>query len=290
MRWVAACIEDCDKKPLPWDEPGLFPPGHQTFLRLIDLSEEVDAAIFIFSEDDKVWYRGDAATQPRDNVLIEYGLFAGRLGPQRAIICVNGRPKPSADLHGLTYVDISENRRSRAKIELNLWANRLTSDPVDPAMLRLMAAVKDRETDLQEAKGRLAFETEKARELQKMLAASELLDLTDIDVGTDGYWKLLYDYQFFWELSSELSRLCETPADWREMLEDHHAAAISERISWELNEPTRTGVLIRKCLRIFRMDHKAELLREFLTSLVQSTSLRLDTLASDSVARITTTG
>lgn len=288
MRWVAMCLEECERKakPIPWDTPGLFPPGQQTFLRLIGLTEEVDAAIFIFSEDDEVWYRGDAAQQPRDNVLIEYGLFAGRLGPHRAIICVNGRPKSSADLHGLTYVDISEGRRNRARTEIEIWAKGLSADPVDPAVLRLLAAVKERETELEETRGRLAFETEKAKEFQQMLAANKLLDLTDFDLSNDGYWKLLFDYRFFWDLSTELSRICDRPSQWRSILEEHGASSVADRLSWSMDEPTRLGVVVRKCLRIFRMDHKAEVFREFVESLKESRSLRIDALAADSISRI----
>lgn len=67
-----------------WDKPGLFIPGAGTFERLQEIAkEEIDAAAFIFSEDDKIWYRADGASTPRDNVLIEYGLFAGILGPKK---------------------------------------------------------------------------------------------------------------------------------------------------------------------------------------------------------------
>jgi hypothetical protein len=87
MRKVARWIEDDNHQALSWDDPGVFMPGDQLFTKLRKISQQVDAAIFIFSEDDKVWYREDMTTQPRDNILLEFGLFAGQLSAERTIIC-----------------------------------------------------------------------------------------------------------------------------------------------------------------------------------------------------------
>jgi predicted nucleotide-binding protein len=93
MSEIAMWLEEEKVEPVPWNLPTLFLPGDNTFLNLIEISRSVDGAIFIFAEDDLVWYRADTVAQPRDNVLLEYGLFVGALGPKRAIICRRGRPK-----------------------------------------------------------------------------------------------------------------------------------------------------------------------------------------------------
>lgn len=129
LDFVALCLEEQGITPIRWDKPGLFPPGDYTFGRLTQIAREVDAAVFVFGEDDRVWYRGDTRLQPRDNVLVEYGLFAGALGVQRSIICVDGKPKHSSDLAGMTYVDISEGRRNRARLELRSWINHISGLP-----------------------------------------------------------------------------------------------------------------------------------------------------------------
>src|SRR5689334_23314630 len=98
LRRVAGWVESCGHEPLRWDEPGVFPAGSYTFPTLRRVAREVDGAIFVFAEDDKVWYRTDKAMQPRDNVLLEYGLFSGTLGEGRVAICRSGSPRTASDL------------------------------------------------------------------------------------------------------------------------------------------------------------------------------------------------
>lgn len=121
MAWVEKCIESAGHQPLRWDKKSLFPLGEYTFSRLIEISKTVDAAIFIFSEDDRIWYRMESTNQPRDNVLIEYGLFAGQLGTRKAIICVDGKPKTSTDLAGIINLDISKDNRRKAGNDIKQW-------------------------------------------------------------------------------------------------------------------------------------------------------------------------
>jgi predicted nucleotide-binding protein len=112
LREVASWLEASGADVLPWDAPHLFQLGENTLDALVRISKSVDAAVFIFGEDDKIWYRSDTLQQPRDNVLIEYGLFVGVLGPKRAIIAKSGSPKTASDLHGLTCVDVSTQKAS----------------------------------------------------------------------------------------------------------------------------------------------------------------------------------
>ena len=126
LREVAIWIEDAGLIPIPWDDPTLFSPGEITFLKLIDISKEVDAAVFIFSEDDRIWYRKDSVLQPRDNILIEYGLFSGILGPKRTAICRKDTSKLATDILGITYIDVSSNKKARAQLQLQNWAKNLS--------------------------------------------------------------------------------------------------------------------------------------------------------------------
>ena len=88
----------------PWTTT--FNPGRSTLDRLVELSQDVDFAAFVFAQDD--WTTTDASqsgqASPRDNVVFEAGLFGGALGIRRTFILhANGSKLPS-DLLGLTSV------------------------------------------------------------------------------------------------------------------------------------------------------------------------------------------
>ncbi|WP_305788796.1 nucleotide-binding protein [Symbioplanes lichenis] len=121
MRKIALWVENAGHEPLRWQDPGVFPPGSYTLQALQSVVQRVDAAIFIFGEDDQVWYRSDQTSQPRDNVLAEWGLFTGALGEGRVIICRTGRPKTASDLHGITYVQMDQTSMVHAEEEVDRW-------------------------------------------------------------------------------------------------------------------------------------------------------------------------
>jgi CAP12/Pycsar effector protein, TIR domain len=88
----------------PWTTT--FNPGRNTLDRLVELSQEVDFAAFVFAQDD--WTTTDAAlsreASPRDNVVFEAGLFGGALGIRRTFILHADGAKLPSDLLGLTAV------------------------------------------------------------------------------------------------------------------------------------------------------------------------------------------
>ena len=129
MREIAVWIEAKKHKPRPWDTPGVFPPGTYTFQRLIEISKSVQGAVFIFAEEDIQWYRNDATKVTRDNVLLEYGLFTGALGLKSAIICRAGNPKSPSDLAGITYININDDSKAHARMEIENWLAELSPKP-----------------------------------------------------------------------------------------------------------------------------------------------------------------
>src|SRR5262249_13756301 len=88
----------------PWTTT--FNPGRSTLDRLVELSQEVDFAAFVFAPDD--WTTTDASpagqASPRDNVVFEAGLFGGALGIRRTFILHAHGSKLPSDLVGLTSV------------------------------------------------------------------------------------------------------------------------------------------------------------------------------------------
>ena len=88
----------------PWTTT--FNPGRSTLDRLVELSQEVDFAAFVFAQDD--WTTTDASqssqASPRDNVVFEAGLFGGTLGIRRTFILHAHGSKLPTDLLGLTSI------------------------------------------------------------------------------------------------------------------------------------------------------------------------------------------
>ena len=83
-----------------------FNPGRSTLDQLVELSQEVDFAAFVFARDD--WTTTEASesgqASPRDNVVFEAGLFGGALGIRRTFILHAHGSKLPSDLLGLTSV------------------------------------------------------------------------------------------------------------------------------------------------------------------------------------------
>ena len=152
----------------PWTTT--FNPGRSTLDRLVELSQEVDFAAFVFAQDD--WTTTDASqsglASPRDNVVFEAGLFGGALGIRRTFILhANGSKLPS-DLLGLTSVRydpsagpeevraISQKLRKAIETEGRLatveglwWQLSLTvRTEEEPSAVGLLRISRDRDGDL----------------------------------------------------------------------------------------------------------------------------------------------
>jgi hypothetical protein len=121
MERISFFLSDCDVKPIRWDDPDTFVAGGYTFDELLRIASEVDFAVFLFSEDDKVWYRGEGLPASRDNVILEYGLFCGLLGRDRVAIIRIGSPKNPSDLHGICYMQYSPDDEPSFRISVRKW-------------------------------------------------------------------------------------------------------------------------------------------------------------------------
>ena len=147
-----------------------FNPGRNTLDRLVELSQQVDFAAFVFAQDD--WTTTDASeagqASPRDNVVFEAGLFGGALGIRRTFILHATDSKLPTDLLGLTAVRydpaggeaeidaINEKLRKaietegrRGPVEGLWWQLSLTvRTEEEPSAVGLLRIARDRDGDL----------------------------------------------------------------------------------------------------------------------------------------------
>lgn len=121
---IANIVEDCKINPIRWNQsPSVFETGKCTLENLEEMisKEGIDGSIFIYTSDDKNWYRGTEVGKPRDNVIFEHGLFSGKLGRTKSIIVKCGSVELPTDLSGVTYIDFSEGKKTKGEIDLRKW-------------------------------------------------------------------------------------------------------------------------------------------------------------------------
>ena len=152
----------------PWTTT--FNPGRSTLDQLVELSQEVDFAAFVFAQDD--WTTTDASqsgqASPRDNVVFEAGLFGGALGIRRTFILHAHGSKLPSDLLGLTSVRYDpatssaevrainqkllkaiETEGRRGPVEGLWWQLSLTArSEEEPSAVGLLRISRDRDGDL----------------------------------------------------------------------------------------------------------------------------------------------
>lgn len=261
---VASWLEKIKHEPVVWDRLGLFPLGESTFPTLVRLSKEVDGAMFLFTDDDKVWYRGDSLAQPRDNVLIEFGLFAGTLGMGRCVICRRGASKIATDLHGITVCDISPSRQSAAEYEIRAWANGLSSGNLDPAMIQMIGKLKRSEDEKEHLRAKEQFARQTADDLRTLLTKAGVVDFKTYDLDSDGMWKLLYQRSFFMSVADLLARVLGTGGALKAELESTGLVDIAGRVDWQHDRDSdRTWVFAAKVLRLFRLYENPRRFKQF---------------------------
>ena len=85
---------------------GVFRASHYTLDELEAELDDSDFAIAVAHADDTVITRDDEWPTIRDNVILEFGLFMGRLGRRRAFLMEprDGDLKLPSDLAGLTTI------------------------------------------------------------------------------------------------------------------------------------------------------------------------------------------
>jgi len=193
----------------PWTT--VFTPGTTTLGRLLELTREVDFAVFVFAQDD--WTAAtppvpptaeSGQASPRDNVVFEAGLFSSALGLRRTFILHARGAKLPTDLLGLTvvrYPDVLSAAEMRGvndklrkaieeqgrlyRIEGDWWQYSLTArSEREPSAVSLLRISRDRDGYL-EIRGRSWREDGRLSARYWSEAAKERMDPS----GVFYYWK-----------------------------------------------------------------------------------------------------
>jgi diadenosine tetraphosphate (Ap4A) HIT family hydrolase len=90
----------------PWWSDKSFPVGQSLIESLIEIVDTVDAALIIATPDDHVIRRGSTTYTPTHNIILEYGLLAGRHGRNNIAILEVGEPSLPSDLNGLRNIKV----------------------------------------------------------------------------------------------------------------------------------------------------------------------------------------
>jgi hypothetical protein len=102
----------------PWDQ--MFSPSSVTIDVLLQAATDHDYGVFILGPDDNLTVREKDYRTPRDNVILESGIFMGRYGRNRTFLVA---PRNVPDLHlpsdllGVTHIEYDAGQLARDRPE-----------------------------------------------------------------------------------------------------------------------------------------------------------------------------
>ena len=127
-------------EPVPWDE-GTFEPSQTIIASLEKALDRSDYAVLVLTPDDFVRSREADYLAPRDNALLELGLFMGRRGRNHCYIVhvSNDGKKPEfkfpSDLGGVLPLEYSDSSEARFR------------ETIDKACETILKTIRERERE-----------------------------------------------------------------------------------------------------------------------------------------------
>lgn len=123
-RQIRYQLENLGAHVIGWRD--VFKTGDYTLDALIEVCRKADGALLLITPDDLTNHRNIERMSPRDNILIELGMFLATLGKYRTAIVhvkkTNGlKAALPSDLSGLTTLQIDEEKNSQIEYVLSKW-------------------------------------------------------------------------------------------------------------------------------------------------------------------------
>jgi hypothetical protein len=114
-----------------WNSGEIFSKNRSYLTSLLDTASLYEFAVCVFSNDDISLVRGESRTTARDNVLFEFGLFLGKLGPRRAYSLVEKDLKVPTNLSGISMDSFSRKKDGNPTADFSTTAARIVSSIMD---------------------------------------------------------------------------------------------------------------------------------------------------------------
>jgi prolyl-tRNA editing enzyme YbaK/EbsC (Cys-tRNA(Pro) deacylase) len=123
-RQVRKTIEKLGGEAIHWGE--ISKPGDNILDVLVNLASSIDGALLIATPDDPKICRSVDCMSPRDNIILESGIFISKLGKHRTGIIHVESPKQSSaslpsDLQGLTTIKYFPDKPGTNECRLEAW-------------------------------------------------------------------------------------------------------------------------------------------------------------------------
>lgn len=104
-----------------WSDENFFEPNESTYKNLVKKAHSFDFAVFVGGKDDFVVRKNKARktkTAPRDNVYIEFGLYAGILTTDRTYFLIDKKCTVASDLFGITLFVYKNEKEAEEKCKI----------------------------------------------------------------------------------------------------------------------------------------------------------------------------
>jgi hypothetical protein len=114
-----------------WNSGEIFAKNRSFLTSLLDTASLFEFAVLVFSNDDISTVRGETYETARDNILFEFGLFLGKLGPRRAYSLVEKDLKVPSDLAGMSMDFFSRKKDGNPTADFSATASRLVASIIE---------------------------------------------------------------------------------------------------------------------------------------------------------------
>lgn len=127
---IQSILEKLGAKTTLWQDSNVFPPSEYLFEALLKAAHGHSGGVFIFDRDDRASCDTGETSKwlPRDNVILEAGIFAGVLGEGAIALCKVPGVHQATDIDGKIYIPYDPVHMEDMEKKLEQWLNNSVKD------------------------------------------------------------------------------------------------------------------------------------------------------------------